>query len=170
MDDLPREILKELLPAEKEAAFSAAQSQRLLKDAPLPTDHWTPAILLERAAYLRKLARYSKGSASETLKEYPQHCAMLSVRVRSGDAELHENFADLFYVLDGRATLVTGGAVAGAQTIGPGEVRGVSVEGGTRQELRAGDVAHVPAGVPHQMLVPGDKTVTCFVMKIQENL
>jgi mannose-6-phosphate isomerase-like protein (cupin superfamily) len=83
-------------------------------------------------------------------------------------AELHENFADLFYILEGRATLVTGGTVTGAKTIGPGEVRGDSIEGGARQELRAGDVAHVPAGLPHQMLVAGDKTISCFVVKIQE--
>ena len=94
---------------------------------------------------------------------------MLSFRARDGVAELHENFADLFVVLDGRATLVTGGTVVGAETVGPGEVRGTSIEGGLRQELRAGDVAHVPAGVPHQMLVPGDKTFTSFVMKIQQN-
>jgi quercetin dioxygenase-like cupin family protein len=93
---------------------------------------------------------------------------MLSFRSRDGEAELHENFADVFYVLDGRATLVTGGTVAGAHRIGPGEMRGSSVEGGARQELRAGDVAHVPAGVPHQMLVVGEKTVTCLVMKVQE--
>ena len=84
-------------------------------------------------------------------------------------AELHENFADVFYVLEGRATLVTSGSLVGAETISPGEMRGVSIEGGARQELRAGDVAHVPAGVPHQMLAPGEKTLTCFVVKIQEN-
>jgi uncharacterized RmlC-like cupin family protein len=38
-----------------------------------------------------------------------------------------------------------------------------------RQELRAGDVAHVPAALPHQMLVAGEQTVTCLVMKVQEN-
>ncbi len=94
---------------------------------------------------------------------------MLSFRSSNGEAEIHENFADVFYVLDGRATLVTGGRVAGAVSIGPGETRGASVEGGRPQELRAGDVAHVPAGMPHQMLVAGDKTVTCMVIKIQEN-
>jgi quercetin dioxygenase-like cupin family protein len=52
----------------------------------------------------------------------------------------------------------------------PGETRGSSIEGGKRQELRAGDVAHVPAGLPHQMLVAGEQTVTCLVMKVQENL
>jgi quercetin dioxygenase-like cupin family protein len=58
--------------------------------------------------------------------------------------------------------------VEGAETIGPGEIRGASIEGGLRQELRAGDVAHVPAGVPHQMLVSGDKTFTAFVVKIEQ--
>jgi mannose-6-phosphate isomerase-like protein (cupin superfamily) len=130
-------------------------------------DHWSPAMLLERAARLAELAALADGSASETLSEYPRHFTMLSFRSRDGQAELHENFADLFYVLDGCATLVTGGSVAGAVTIGPGEVRGVSVEGGVRQELAAGDVAHVPAGVPHQFLVPCGKTVTSFVVKIQ---
>ena len=81
-------------------------------EAPPHLDHWSPAILLERAAYLSKLARHSDGSASETLKEYPRHFTMLSFRSRDGQAELHENFADLFYILDGRATLVTGGSLA----------------------------------------------------------
>jgi quercetin dioxygenase-like cupin family protein len=57
----------------------------------------------------------------------------------------------------------------GAETIGPGEIRGASINGGVRQELRAGDVAHVPAGVPHQMLVAGEKTFTSFVVKIEQH-
>jgi uncharacterized RmlC-like cupin family protein len=63
---------------------------------------------------------------------------------------------------------VTGGTVIGAHTVGPREIRGERIEGGTRQELRAGDVAHVPAGVPHQMLVGGDQTFTSFVVKVRE--
>ena len=132
------------------------------------SDHWSPAVLLERATTLRKLARQGDGAASETLREYPGHCAMLLFRSRDGAAEEHENFADVFYVLDGHATLVTSGAVAGAASIGPGEIRGSSVEGGRRQELRAGDVAHVPAGLPHQMLLRGEQTLTCLVMKVRE--
>jgi mannose-6-phosphate isomerase-like protein (cupin superfamily) len=133
-----------------------------------PVDHWPPAVLLERGAYLRKMARLGSGAASETLRAYPQHAAMLSFRSRSGEAEVHERFADHFYVLAGAAALATGGTVTGARTIAPGEIRGDGIEGGHRQELRAGDMIHVPAGVPHQMLVAGDKTITCFVLKVQE--
>lgn len=132
------------------------------------TDHWTQPVLLERAAYLRKLAGAGDGQASETLREYPQHRAMLSFRSRSGEVEVHEKWADLFYVMAGAATLVTGGRVCGARVIAPGETRGDSIEGGTRQELRAGELVHVPAGTPHQFLVSAEKTVTCFVMKIRE--
>ena len=156
MDSFSAKILKELVPAEKEIVPRN------------PVDHWSASLLMERAAYLSKLAKHGNGSASETLKEYPQHCAMLSYRSRDGEAEVHQDFADIFYVLEGRATLVTGGTVAGAKSVGPGEKRGSSVEGGTRQQLRAGDVAHVPAGVPHQMLVSGEKPVACLVVKVQE--
>jgi mannose-6-phosphate isomerase-like protein (cupin superfamily) len=156
--DLSKEILKDVVL--EEVAPKVVRRN--------PMDHWSPPVLLERAAYLRKMAQHGDGSAGETLKEYPQHCAMLSFRSRDGEAEIHQNFADLFYVLGGGATLVTGGTVTGARTVGPGETRGESIEGGVRQELRVGDLAHVPAGLPHQMLVAGEKTITCFVMKIQE--
>lgn len=133
-----------------------------------PVDHWSPAILLERAAYLRKMAKLGDGCASEVLKEYPQHCAMLSFRSRSGEAEVHEKWADLFVVLAGTATLVTGGVVAEPRTVASGETRGAAIEGGTRQTLRAGELTHVPAGTPHQMLLTGENTITCLVLKVQE--
>ncbi|MGA2570929.1 MAG: hypothetical protein ABSF23_10450 [Terracidiphilus sp.] len=161
VDRLAKQILKD--EALDEVGPKAAREKN-------PVDHWSPAVLLERAAYLRKLAKHGDGSASETLKEYPQHCAMLSFRSRDGEAEIHERFADLFCVLAGKATLATGGVVAGARTVAPGETRGASIEGGTKQTLRAGDVAHVPAGTPHQMLVKAEDTITCLVMKVQEAL
>jgi len=162
MDELSRGILRELLPQEKEVVPPPVKGNRVAN----PVAHWSLAVLRERGEYLGKLAKHGDGSASETLKEFPGHAAMLSFRNRNGQAEVHENFADLFYVLEGRATLLTGGTVTGAKTVAPGEMRGDSIEGGTRQELRAGDLAHVPAGLPHQMLVASDKTVACFVLKI----
>ena len=131
-------------------------------------DHWSPAQLLERARHLKQLAAHGDGSASETLTKYPHHYTMLAFRSRNGGGELHQNFADLFYILDGHATLLTGGEVVEAKTTGPGEIRGASVKGGTAQELRAGDVVHIPAGTPHQMLVADGETVTYFVVKIEE--
>jgi len=159
MEPFAREILKDMNLDE------VAPKPRGPKN---PVDHWTPPLLLERAAILRKMAKHGDGSASETLREYPQHFAMLSFRSRSGEVEVHERFADLFVVLAGAATLVTGGTVTGARIVAPGETRGESIAGGTPQKLRPGDVAHVPAGTPHQMLLKGDETITSLVMKVQE--
>ena len=161
MDLLSKAILKDV-NLDKVVAKEAASMNVV--------DHWSPAVLLERGAYLRKLAKHGDGSASETLKEYPQHCAMLSFRSRDGEAEVHEKFADLFCVLAGKATLVTGGVVNGARTVAPGETRGTSIEGGARQAMRAGDFAHVPAGTPHQLLVKAEDTISCLVIKAKEVL
>ncbi len=158
MDNLAKELLKDI--ALEEIA------PKVQKRAPV--DHWPPAILLERAAYLKKMARFGDGSASETLREYPRHIAILSFRSRDSEAVMYQDFAVLFFVLAGFATLVTGGTLTRARIVEPGVSRGDSIEAGNRQELKAGEIAHVPAGLPHQILVAGEKTVTCFVMKIQE--
>jgi mannose-6-phosphate isomerase-like protein (cupin superfamily) len=131
-------------------------------------DHWTPAQLLDRAKHLREAAAHGDGSASEVLERYPRHYTMLAFRNRSGLGEEHWNYADVFYILDGSATVVTGGELVDAKTTAPGELRGSSVNGGSRQEVKAGDIVHIPSGTPHQMLLPQGATVTYFVLKVQE--
>ena len=158
-------ILKQLLAADDPATELRQPAPR----NPEVVDHTTRPVLMERAAYLKKLARAGEGSASESLREYPRHNVQLSVRLRSGIAELHERFADIFFVLDGRATLVTGGTIVKPHTTAPGEVRGTMIEGGNQQELRSGDVAHIAAGTPHQILLAGEANFTALVIKVQEN-
>ena len=134
----------------------------------MKSDHWSRAQLLERAKHLRESAAKGDGSASETLEKYPHHHTMLAFRQKSGGGELHQNFADMFLILDGHATIVTGGKVVDEKSTSPGEIRGKSVEGGSRQEVNAGDVVHIPAGTPHQTMVADGDTVTYFVIKVEE--
>jgi mannose-6-phosphate isomerase-like protein (cupin superfamily) len=93
---------------------------------------------------------------------------MLAFRNRSGGAEVHQNFADFFYIIDGQATVVTGGEIVDPKTAAQGEIRGSSVKGGTQQPVKTGDVVHIPAGMPHQMMVAEGQTVTYFVVKVDE--
>ena len=72
-----------------------------------------------------------------------------SRRTQPGGVEIHNDDADIVYVLDGTATLVTGGKPLDAKLIAPGELRGSGIEGGETRELKKGDVVIVPAGVPH---------------------
>ena len=68
---------------------------------------------------------------------------------KSPVAEVHDNEADLFYVVDGRATQVLGGRVIDGKPTGPGQVRGPRTEGGQTYQLGKGDIMWVPAGMPH---------------------
>lgn len=72
-----------------------------------------------------------------------------SRRDAPGEAEVHFGESDVFYVLEGSASFVTGGKLVAARESAPGELRGSSIEGGQRRTLRQGDVVIVPAGMPH---------------------
>jgi quercetin dioxygenase-like cupin family protein len=47
----------------------------------------------------------------------------------------------------------------------PGETLGSGVEGGKEVTLHAGEIAHIPAGVPHWVKVAPGTTTTYFVFK-----
>jgi mannose-6-phosphate isomerase-like protein (cupin superfamily) len=66
-----------------------------------------------------------------------------------GEAELHTYDTDIMYVLEGSATIVTGGRIVGPHEVAPGETRGIAIEGGTPDELSKGDVLTIPSGTPH---------------------
>jgi quercetin dioxygenase-like cupin family protein len=65
------------------------------------------------------------------------------------DVEIHTSEADLFYVIEGRATQVIGGRMVDGKETGPGQIRGARIDGGTTYRLSRGDVMWVPAGVAH---------------------
>jgi glc operon protein GlcG len=72
-----------------------------------------------------------------------------SRREAPGMAEIHTRDTDVFYILEGSATFVTGGKAIGPKTVAPNELRGQRIEGGESRQLRKGDVIIIPNGVPH---------------------
>jgi mannose-6-phosphate isomerase-like protein (cupin superfamily) len=131
-------------------------------------DHFTQSQLIEKAQELNSKAQGPEGSASSKLNEYPGHYTMIALRHKDGGAEVHENYADFFFLVQGNATLLTGGTIENPKTVSPGEIRGTSVQNGTRTALSQGDVVHIPANTPHQMLVPKGSTLIYFVVKVKE--
>jgi len=131
-------------------------------------DRYTPSELLERARQLQARAETSNGSASETLQKYGVDYTMLSFRSKDGGAELHEKNADIFVILDGNATLLWGGELVDPKSSAPGEVQGSGVTHATTTHLAKGDIIHIPANTPHQMLVAKGDTITYFVIKVKE--
>lgn len=106
--------------------------------------------------------------ASETIATEGNRTFMVAHREGSGLAEWHEKQADVMFISAGQVTMVYGGSIVDAKTTAPGEMRGASIRGGTEAQLGPGDVLHIPAKVPHQMLLAPGTQVTYFVTKVIE--
>lgn len=94
----------------------------------------------------RVAAAFGKGEPLIETAPYKVHA---SRREAPGMAEVHARDTDIIYVLEGTATIVTGGQVVGGKTTAADELRGPSIAGGTERRLARGDVLVVPNGVPH---------------------
>src|SRR5262245_44241144 len=70
-------------------------------------------------------------------------------RTGPGEVEIHDQDTDIFYVLEGSATFVTGGKPVETRAVSPGETRGKELIGGEERQLTKGDVIVIPTGVPH---------------------
>jgi glc operon protein GlcG len=91
----------------------------------------------------------AKFQAGGLLLNTPQYKIDAGRRERAGEVEFHTYETDIMYVLDGEATVVTGGEMVEPRQVGPGEYRAPSVCGGTTHHLSRGDVLAIPNGVPH---------------------
>jgi quercetin dioxygenase-like cupin family protein len=74
---------------------------------------------------------------------------MAGRRDRPGAVEIHPLDTDIFYVLEGSATFITGGTAVEPKTTEPDEIRGTTIQGGESHHLAQGDVIVIPKGVPH---------------------
>jgi glc operon protein GlcG len=72
-----------------------------------------------------------------------------SRRDKPGLAEIHALDTDIIYVMQGKATLVTGGTVVDAKATEANEMRGTRIEGGITRQLSKGEVIIVPSNTPH---------------------
>ena len=80
-------------------------------------------------------------------------------------AELHDASDDVYYVLDGSATLVLGGKLDDPKETDPGEWRSPRIIDGKTFEIKKGDLVIVPRGTPHQRSTAG-KDFTMILIKI----
>ena len=128
---------------------------------------FSSAQLQGQLAQLAQQAR-TNGSSGSTLGDYGTHALKLSERTTSGGAEIHAHFDDVMLVMGGKATLVTGGTVIDAHPGSNGETTGSGIRNGIAQPIAAGDVVHIPAGTPHQLIVAPGTTYSALVIKVKE--
>jgi uncharacterized RmlC-like cupin family protein len=95
----------------------------------------------------------------DRVANWGNHSLLLVHREGDGEVEIHENQVDVINVISGEGTLLIGGTTVGGHQTAPGEIRGKSLTGATSHKMAPGDFFHVPAKVPHQMLVPKDLVI-----------
>jgi mannose-6-phosphate isomerase-like protein (cupin superfamily) len=116
---------------------------------PAPQGIYVPA-----AKIAEMTAKTKDGSATATVPTGPGTTVLAAHRDADGQVEVHERLNDEFVVLSGHATVLVGGKVEGNAQTAPGEWRGGKITGAKSYALGPGDVLWIPAGAPHQSLVP----------------
>jgi mannose-6-phosphate isomerase-like protein (cupin superfamily) len=134
----------------------------LSAQAPVP-----PAEIVS-AQRLKQLGDSLTPGASRTaqLGKGPGFTYGITHRDSSGGLERHDAWTDVFIVESGSATLLTGGVQVGATESSPGEWRGGTARGAVRAALHAGDMATIPAGTPHQLILAPGERITYVAVKV----
>ena len=131
-------------PAPKPVAQQAPQSSEK------PTNLFMSASqlndLIEKAKSERKP---NQANVLEPILELGGYDGHLEYRASVGNAALHETEAELFYVIDGSATLTTGGKLVNETRTDAANLNGSAIEGGTKRNVAKGDWILVPQNTPH---------------------
>lgn len=133
-----------------------------------PVDYFPTSDLKQLAQKLTAQSKKEGGFAGETLTRYGNHLTMLAHRERTGSSEVHEKVNDVFVIVDGDCSLLTGGKMVNPKTTATNEIRGSGIQGGTSRKLGVGDIVHISAGVPHQVVLAPGHHITYFVVKVNE--
>jgi mannose-6-phosphate isomerase-like protein (cupin superfamily) len=75
--------------------------------------------------------------------------ANLEYRASVGPAALHEKEAEVFYVIQGSATMTTGGKLVNEKRTNAENMTGTGIEGGMSRKVSTGDFLIVPENTPH---------------------
>ena len=121
--------------------------------APAPTDR-TKATLFSAADLQAALAKLPADRPSSSVRVFTLDPYSVGVELRQPRAQgaaAHADRAELFFVIDGAGTMLTGGTITDGKASGV-NTQGTTITGGTRLEFKKGDFIMVPSGVPHQFV------------------
>jgi mannose-6-phosphate isomerase-like protein (cupin superfamily) len=149
------------------AVASMAQSQ---KDVPRgPSEPARPFVVLSAQSLSDLERRLRPEAKAEDLHGGPG--AQLRVAVQhernkpAAEAEVHDASDDVYYVLEGTATLTIGGRLEAPVEREPGEWRGPRIGGGRTVNIKKGDLVVVPRGTPHMRSTAG-KDFSMILIKV----
>ena len=130
-------------------SFSAG-AQQPAPQAPPPTDP-SKAAYMSAADFAAAIAKQptDRNGNVPIFRLAPYSVGVEHRMPGSQMAAVHDHDAELFYIIDGAATLVTGGKLVNPTRPNPNNMNGTAIEGGVSRALAKGDFVIVPEGVPH---------------------
>jgi mannose-6-phosphate isomerase-like protein (cupin superfamily) len=114
-----------------------------------PTKTYSSAADVAALLAKAKAEHKDQPTVVEGILRLAPYSANLEYRTSVGPAAVHEHEAELFYVLDGSATLTTGGKLKDEKRTNAENLTGTGIEGGNAQAVAKGDVVIVPENTPH---------------------
>lgn len=86
---------------------------------------------------------------AQPLLQFAPYAANLEYRAAVGPAAIHQTEAEMFYVIDGAATMVTGGKLVDEKRTNAANLSGTGIDGGTSRHVAKGDFIVVPENTAH---------------------
>ena len=129
---------KQVLTLEAAEKIASAAADMPMAKAAAPKVSYFPAAQVNKA--------FEKGMPLLEIANYKIHA---SYRDAPGIVEIHTKDTDIIYMLEGTATLVTGGTIVEGKNIEAEEIRGKDVKGGETRLITKGDVIVIPHNTPH---------------------
>ena len=118
----------------------------------------TAAKLFASSADVRAMIAKAKAERKADQPNFSQpivalapYSANLEYRVGglNAPASTHAKDAEMFYVVEGSGTVVTGGRLQNERATNADNASGTGIEGGASRRIAAGDFVLVPQGTPH---------------------
>lgn len=119
--------------------------------APAPKLFASAADVTAMIANAKKTRKPDQANMVQPIVQSAPFNANLEYRVAgiNANASVHEKEAEMFYVVDGSGTVVTGGKLKEERRTNPENLSGTGIDGGTRRRIAKGDFVMVPEGTPH---------------------
>lgn len=152
------------------ALNASAQTSAKAADARAPREAIRPFVVL-RAQSLAEVERKLHPQTNKGEELIGGEGMELRVAVQHENnlppaaAEIHDASDDVYYVLEGTATLTLGGRLESPREVEPGEWRGPRISGGQNFEVTKGDLIVVPRGTPHMRSTVG-KDFSMILIKV----
>ena len=132
-------------------ALIASTSVAFAQQSANPAASRTMVSAADVAAMMAKAKAERKpdqANLAQSMIQLAPYNVSLEYRASVGPAAVHDTEAELFYVVDGSATLVTGGTLTDSTRTGA-NLTGKGIQGGMSRKVAKGDFIMVPEGQPH---------------------